>query len=320
VAQTAGRLGGILDATPRRAAALARISHRTSWQRICLARAKSCLAAADQVAEVGPPLRAAGIDPRVESLGLVRSACLWLLALEIEGPRSIDDVIASPRALARIEEVGERHRWEIVSAILRRTQFGDAALSSLEADGDRAQLASLGGKLLALHETPERELRRARRSFVVRLALLGAMFLAALVVGATRLAPLLLGPDLAAGKPWKTSSSLATCDPAHASCGGRVTVILFHTVEEDSPWFEIDLTAPKQVHRVEVRNRLDCCEDRAVPLVVEVSLDETTWTTVARREEVFARWTASFAPTQARYVRLRVPRKTFLHLEEVVVR
>jgi hypothetical protein len=129
-----------------------------------------------------------------------------------------------------------------------------------------------------------------------------------------------LAPDLAAGKSWKTSSTYASCDPVRRRCGGQPTAVFFHTAEDDSPWIEIDLGSPRTLGRIDVRNRMDCCQDRAVPLLVEVSEDESSWREIARKDESFMRWEGSFAPCEARYVRLRVPRKTFLHLEEVAIR
>jgi hypothetical protein len=95
---------------------------------------------------------------------------------------------------------------------------------------------------------------------------------------------------------------------------------MFHTETENDPWIEIDLGAPKKVIRVEVINRGDCCADRAVPLVAEVSTDRMKWAQVARREEPFGTWKASFPARVARYVRLRAARHTVLHLQGVVVR
>jgi hypothetical protein len=82
----------------------------------------------------------------------------------------------------------------------------------------------------------------------------------------------------------------------------------------------VDLGDPKRFTRVDVQNRLDCCRERAIPLVVEVSDDEASWTEVARKDEPFAHWTAHFAMRQARYVRLRVARKSYLHLEAIAIR
>ena len=49
-------------------------------------------------------------------------------------------------------------------------------------------------------------------------------------------------------------------------------------------------------------------------------LTATKWTEMGRRDEDFTTWTLEAKPTPARYVRLRAPRATTLHLQEVVVR
>ena len=56
-----------------------------------------------------------------------------------------------------------------------------------------------------------------------------------------------------------------------------------------------------------------------MPLVVEASPDQKTWTEVARRTEVFETWQPKFAKQNARFLRLRVDRKSWLHLERVAV-
>jgi hypothetical protein len=96
--------------------------------------------------------------------------------------------------------------------------------------------------------------------------------------------------------------------------------MLFHTREEDHPWFEIDLGSPTTFSRVDVENRSDCCADRAIPLIVQVSSDRHTWKEVARRTDSFATWHAKFEAQTARYVRLEAQRRTFLHLDSVEVR
>lgn len=125
--------------------------------------------------------------------------------------------------------------------------------------------------------------------------------------------------DLAAGKPWRTSSKWIDCDPNIGRCGSHVTLVLFHTNEDESPWFEIDLQQPTAFSSVTVVNRSDFMPERAVPLILEVSDDQATWTELARRNEVFSRWSPSFPKVTKRFVRVRVPRRTFLHLEGVQV-
>ena len=66
-----------------------------------------------------------------------------------------------------------------------------------------------------------------------------------------------------------------------------------------------------------VDNRTDCCSERAVPLIVETSVDHLRWSEAARRIEDFTSWKTAFPARNARWVRLRVPRRTLLHLTGV---
>ncbi len=149
-----------------------------------------------------------------------------------------------------------------------------------------------------------------------------ATWLLVLLVALVGIAGLLRGGrvDLAEGRRTRTSSTLYPCSPARMDCGGFRTAILFHTREEESPWFEVDLEVPTTFSSVDVRNRSDCCQDRAIPLVLEMSDDRRSWTELARRDETFSLWSPAFSSVTARYVRLRVLKRTYLHLEAVNVR
>jgi hypothetical protein len=131
-----------------------------------------------------------------------------------------------------------------------------------------------------------------------------------------RMAPL----DLALNKPTQVSSVWTSgFDPAaHVLLGGD-TRLLFHTEEEDDPWFLIDLGRPMRIGSVEVVNRGDCCPDRAIPLVVEARLEDEPYVEVARRTEGFGTWLATFTPREARWVKLHVPRRTVFHLVRVSI-
>jgi hypothetical protein len=133
-----------------------------------------------------------------------------------------------------------------------------------------------------------------------------ALALAVLAITAER--------DLAKGKPFQTSSAQPNCADDE-----NCAKLMFHTTNEAEPWVVIDLGAVERVRRIEVDNRPDCCQDRAVPLVAEVSTDRKSWRQVARRDSDFSTWIAKFPRTSARYVRLRAPRTTMLHLAKVVV-
>jgi hypothetical protein len=122
-------------------------------------------------------------------------------------------------------------------------------------------------------------------------------------------------PNLAAKAPYRLSSSERPCKGLY-SCGNA----FFHTTEEDSPWIEYDLGAPTVLQSIKVLNRSDCCQDRALPMVVELSSDHNQWEEVDRAVSPFATYRASLKGHTARYVRLRVARRSVLHLEAVVIR
>ncbi|HYO96953.1 MAG TPA: discoidin domain-containing protein [Polyangiaceae bacterium] len=90
-----------------------------------------------------------------------------------------------------------------------------------------------------------------------------------------------------------------------------------HTQDEAEPWVRFDLGTPRTFSELEVRNRADCCTERAVPLIFEVSDNQQSWREVLRREDDFSLWKASFPKVTARFVRLRVGRTTNLHLKAV---
>ncbi|HEX3850120.1 MAG TPA: discoidin domain-containing protein, partial [Polyangiaceae bacterium] len=126
--------------------------------------------------------------------------------------------------------------------------------------------------------------------------------------------------DLAVGKEWRVSSSYGVggCAPPEQECGQVGGGYFFHTaVDDSSPWVEFDLGSEMPVARVDVKNRTDCCFERAVPLGIELSRNRQAWQTVARRDEVFTSWRASFEPVKARYVRLRLMGTGTLHLSRV---
>jgi hypothetical protein len=126
-------------------------------------------------------------------------------------------------------------------------------------------------------------------------------------------------PNLAAGKPWTVSSIGYDCHPDQGECGGVKTRIFFHTKDEDNPWLRYDLGSKKEISALRVENRQDGEGARAVPLVVEVSDDGTNFKEVARRTDDFSVWKPSFPRVSARYVRLRVARKSMFHLEAVEI-
>jgi hypothetical protein len=175
-------------------------------------------------------------------------------------------------------------------------------------DVDVARARDFAESLYRDLEAPHRRVHHllVRRWFHGAVAVV-ALVLAVLAITSER--------DLAKGKPYQTSSAQPNC-----ATDDECVKLMFHTTNEAEPWVTIDLGAVERFHQIEVENRKDCCQDRAVPLVAEVSTDRKSWRQVARRDTDFSTWTAKFPRTSARYVRLRAPRTTMLHLANVVVR
>jgi hypothetical protein len=282
-----------------------------------LVQARKAIAYGDLILDpASPPQQGAGPE---FALSLYRDALAWLLAVRTPDlpvtPASTDLPLVELSALS-----GDLATPDELAAIASWNVEGQSLLDQ-DATFERARrtkriLHALADRLDAEERTVARlKLRRNARVFTVFTAfavvLAGIVFL---VTIASR------KPNLAKNKPWRASSSAGVCHPEKRQCTGTDTGIFFHTKEEDSPWVELDLGKPTPFTRTEIVNRLDCCSDRALPLVVEVSNDARTWKEVAKRTESFRTWNANVGQQNARYVRARVARKSVLHLEGFSVR
>ena len=181
--------------------------------------------------------------------------------------------------------------------------------TTLTADGVR-DARRVVWAALSRFEAPELAVRRrliARRSAM----LLAGVLLLVLGTSAVRAVQRQLDPpSLLLGKPFRTSSRISH-DPGNAK-------LLFHTDRDLSPWVEYDLQGPLTLREVVIFNRSDCCTEAVLPLTVEVSDDQQNWTKVAEQKTTFSSPLAlSFPPVQTRYLRLRVERTSYLHLEGV---
>lgn len=102
----------------------------------------------------------------------------------------------------------------------------------------------------------------------------------------------------------------------------------FHTGLAQDPWWQVDLGQDRPLDRVLVWNRCDAEESarRATNLVVRLSPDGHDWTTAyEHRGDLFRGvpdqkpLTVDVSGHRARYVRLQIPGRTYLHLDEVEV-
>lgn len=253
---------------------------------------------------------------------LYREAAYWALlaqdeALTGDGLPAV--FAASPRSLLLFAADGESGLAEVERILLKAQSTEDAdeqpEKQRCDAAVARAFVDALIRNKLALHERVRWVvLKRWLRTGPALVLLLAAIVLIVSVVRDTT-----RPTDLAKGKPWRLSSSAGECRPDQNSCLGGPTNIFFHTNHEHQPWFELDLQGPRSFSVVEIENRTDCCPDRAIPLVVEVSNDRQSWHEVGRRTEAFDEWRAEFPPQTARYVRTRVLRHSALHLVRLSV-
>jgi len=254
------------------------------------------------------------------AMSLYREACPWLLAAAQVAPvgQALGPLLS--RAVDALPALGVAAPDSAVVDALLLDAPAFAALSDTEQGASARAVQRWLGGLLEHLELTHGEVLQLRFERSVRIGALSIVATALAVAGALGVAHARRGPDLAAGKPWRASSSYDACQPAQRWCAGARTAIFFHTREDPTPWLEIDLESVQRVSRIEVKNRSDYGPERAVPLVVETSTDGVQYWPVARRVETFDQWNATFPPRSARYVRLKVERPSFLHLERVSVR
>jgi hypothetical protein len=249
----------------------------------------------------------------------LRLTNFWHAARRIRKARWLDGFARGIGALSPGDRGAER------AARLRRK-----ALRTLDpGPADRAadRFTGLPDDGVALRELLDRRLadqsllghliRHRRR--IARATIPPIVALAVLIAAVPPVRRFFFPPDLAFGKPWTATSALTGF-----SASGRVsdddrTLAMFHTLDEPSPAVTVDLGARVVIRKVRVMNRLDCCRERALPLAVEIGIDGMTWKRVGYRRSEFRRWTVAFAPARARFVRVRVDRRSVLHLQTISV-
>jgi hypothetical protein len=313
----AGLFDWLTSATALREARAA-VPERDARSRELERRARLACELAERVFEPVDRFRAGpGTAPAID---LYRQAAYW--ALLVSQPSR---AIVSPAELWTSAE--PQLQWAVPDPSTRaalRSLFVDMTFIDIaEQSDDEQRRMVLDAQALALAalevmEHPQRAVNRLLIKRLARWVAIAAVALGALTASLWALDARRL-PDLAKSKHWRASSAWAVCEPEARRCGGLSTDIFFHTREDESPWIEYDLGKPTRFSSVFVKNRSDDAPDRAIPLVVEISNDKKKWRELARRKESFRTWTARFKPQTARYVRLRVARRSYLHLEQVSI-
>jgi F5/8 type C domain len=181
-----------------------------------------------------------------------------------------------------------------------------------------ARLHAFANRLIEPLAVPQRAQERA---WVLRFQLLLATLI--VLVGLGFIGKALkdrhdLTLDLAPSASWKASSQHAecSCQSPEQSCEACPN-FFFHTLDDKQPSIVFDLHRVQALSAVVVENRRDCCAERSVPLVVQVSADQKHWKTVATRKNQFDTWRADFPTEEARWVKLYVARRDYLHLARV---
>ena len=80
-----------------------------------------------------------------------------------------------------------------------------------------------------------------------------------------------------------------------------------HTNIDDMPWVTVDLQSVRKLKTVKIYNRGDGWLDEVLPLALELSLDNMTFTEVSRRTTPFRQtdpWVASLDHEKGRYIRV----------------
>ena len=129
--------------------------------------------------------------------------------------------------------------------------------------------------------------------------------------------------NIAIGKPVYVSSYKFNPPDGHGLVDGRPGyTFAVHTNVQDSPNVVIDLQGDYAIDTIKVYNRADGWWDDCLPLVVEYSRDGRSYTELARRETHFGfdvPWVIEASGRMARYVRIRVARRSYLALRRVEI-
>ena len=126
----------------------------------------------------------------------------------------------------------------------------------------------------------------------------------------------------------EAAASVATPQDAAGGCDGvKNGTYGFHTDAQANPWWQVDLGEPVALDRILIYNRCDGqVEDRASRLKVLVSPDGKSWTELYQHDGGKFLGQPDGKPlvvpgagVKARWVRVQLPGKQYLHLDEVEV-
>ncbi len=296
-----------------------------------LRRAWVCIESAERVLRPVPAFVSGPGDAPARELA--REAVYWALAAEAAirsgalGPEPDAEpptlralwTHADPTVLANA--AGSEGGLHALEAVLRLESFAEFGELAREEQGRQARDLTVFARTLATNvEAPRVRVDKLYFRRIFRTGGLVALLSVLLVLALSARAWHDRERDFARGRPYHTSSQYpgVGCKSPDQDCP-ESPFFFFHTMEEEKPWIEIDLGGKKHFSAIRIVNREDCCGERAVPLVVEVSNDHKTWREIARRDDTFNTWTKDFPPVAAHYVRVSLTKKGILHLRHISV-
>jgi hypothetical protein len=116
-------------------------------------------------------------------------------------------------------------------------------------------------------------------------------------------------------KSWSLDDAVkALIDDGQRDCA-------FHTDIEDNPWWQVDLGAIFSLYYIVVGNRRKIAQERAITITMETSVDGSAWQLI---HTGLVSWDDDLVwplggQASARFVRLSLKEKTYLHLSKVEV-
>jgi hypothetical protein len=294
-----------------------RVARQSPREAALLGRAKSALAAGNHLLEA-PERTGHGLAAAHAAVLYIESLYWSLLSSRTDLDKPEPDALwAAAQPVTDELRLSAEQASEVKRFLaMPKPALEIPELTQVEQESGAMVLRQAASRALEVRERPKRAVEALSLTSLLRIGLTLAV-LVALVAGLVALVP--AKKNLLAGKPWTASSKMFDCNPEAGECGGVQTMIFFHTLDEPNPWVRYDLGSKTQFSSMTIKNRQDGNRDRAVPLVVEVSDDGSSYKEIARQNEEFSVWKPSFSKQSARYVRLRVPRKTILHLESVQI-
>jgi len=146
-----------------------------------------------------------------------------------------------------------------------------------------------------------------------------SLFLGLLIAAVATAAPV----NLALRRPSAQSSTLqgnTGYSSAKGVDGAKYDSSLFQTEMEDNAWWEVDLGAEYAIDNVTLYNRVGCCRERIAGAQVLLSSDAVDYLLIATLgRESFRNRRVDVGGLTARFVRIQLPGRQILHLQEVEV-